>query len=823
MTVAKIAAALEVLYDSSSYMTSLAFRGGYAGTYSLDDDRAWGEAPFQELLQGEAWLQPPGTPEVGASYLRSYQVTADPAFLVAATDVGLALAEAQKELGGWSYLSRRTDRQADYLSADLSPRVTLDDDVTTGVLRFLIDLDNYLDAPWLTVAVEESLHFLETVQSPEGGWSHSYPDYGDYRRNYTYADNVHGGATQAFINAFVRWPEQSNETRATLLERAKLGAEFILTTQLGGATPAWAQFYDHDLTPAHGREFELPAAVSRESAYNIMALIDVYEFDRDPRYLDAARRAADWLRDSAIASDENGNPSLWTRYYELETNRPFYGVDTNGAKLYTPEDAEAFGTYPTYEWTGSYGILKALRYLDELLADPENFYDNVYERGPLDHRLVFEELEAAALAASDVWSTGRWETTGYLDPNDPDTRFFTTADFNDRTLEIQRYLIAARDELVAQGREQDWVTLVEAAREALTTGERRYEILGTGGDDDLLGGNLSDTLTGGAGNDQLSGGGGADIMTGGPGNDRFNVDHPLDLIVEDKDGGLDAIWASITDVILPENVENLMLFGAAAINGTGNAADNRISGNDGTNLLIGSIGNDIITGGAGSDRLLGSSGNDRIDGGEGVDRLEGGLGNDIFTVDMPNDIVIEMAGQGIDTVRAAADFSLPNHVENLVIIGSAPLTGTGNASDNVLSGNLASNLLIAAGGNDRIYGAAGDDRLLGGAGSDALFGEDGNDRLEGGLGNDTLTGGPGNDLFLFRDGTGHDQIADFQPGIGVPDVIYLRGDAQISSFAQILANAAQVGANTLIDLGDGDSLTLVNVLKSSLVADDFVI
>ena len=70
---------------------------------------------------------------------------------------------------------------------------------------------------------------------------------------------------------------------------------------------------------------------------------------------------------------------------------------------------------------------------------------------------------------------------------------------------------------------------------------------------------------------------------------------------------------------LAANVENLILTGAAAINGTGNALANVLTGNTGANTL---------TGGAG---------NDTLDGGAGADILNGGLGDDLYIVDNTGD------------------------------------------------------------------------------------------------------------------------------------------------------------------------------------------
>jgi hypothetical protein len=45
----------------------------------------------------------------------------------------------------------------------------------------------------------------------------------------------------------------------------------------------------------------------------------------------------------------------------------------------------------------------------------------------------------------------------------------------------------------------------------------------------------------------------------------------------------------------------------------------------------------------------------------------------------------------------------------------------------------------------------------------------------------------------------------------------------VETFDEVLARATQVGADTVIDFGNGDTLTLRNVLRASLAADDFLV
>ncbi|ARU88632.1 calcium-binding protein [Pseudomonas sp. M30-35] len=225
------------------------------------------------------------------------------------------------------------------------------------------------------------------------------------------------------------------------------------------------------------------------------------------------------------------------------------------------------------------------------------------------------------------------------------------------------------------------------------------ELEGSFGNDTLSGSGGNDTLQGSNGNDRLNGGAGVDLMIGGQGNDTYVLDNLADIVVEGRNGGIDTIEAS-RSLTLAANVENLLLTGSAAINGTGNELDNVLVGNSGANILIG---------GAGSDRL---------DGKVGVDTMLGGLGDDTYVVERATDVVTEYVNEGIDTVETSVTFTLGDNLENLTLNGSSAINGSGNALDNILIGNSGKNTLVGGGGNDRLDGRAGGDTMQGGVGDD---------------------------------------------------------------------------------------------------------
>jgi len=192
---------------------------------------------------------------------------------------------------------------------------------------------------------------------------------------------------------------------------------------------------------------------------------------------------------------------------------------------------------------------------------------------------------------------------------------------------------------------------------------------------------------------------------------------------------------------------------------------------------------------SGNDTLTGGPGDDVLDGGAGADAMAGLGGNDVYMVDDAGDIVTEGAGQGTDRINSTIGLSLPADVEDLWLVGSADIDGTGNGLDNVMWGNGGHNVLAGGAGNDTLDGGAGADSLSGGAGDDTLWVDD-----------------PG-DLVIELAGEGTDTIksalASFTLPSQVENLLLLPGTAAISGIGNGLDNLLTGNAadNTL---GGGD-------------------
>jgi hypothetical protein len=221
-------------------------------------------------------------------------------------------------------------------------------------------------------------------------------------------------------------------------------------------------------------------------------------------------------------------------------------------------------------------------------------------------------------------------------------------------------------------------------------------IIGTTGDDEIVGRARRDVIVTGKGNDQVFGRGGNDLVCLGDGDDT----------------------------------------------GSGGLGHDRVFGGEGSDLLLGGDGSDHLFGGGGEDRLVGHAGPDYLFGGGSSDTLAGGLGNDQLDGGSGRDTAFYAGAAGPVSVNLVSQRVTGEGLDHLLRITNA----VGSRFDDRLVGDDGSNRLVGLSGNDEVFGGSGDDNLLGAAGADELAGGPGNDLVRGLGGNDSLDGGTGEDV-----------------------------------------------------------------------------
>ena len=203
---------------------------------------------------------------------------------------------------------------------------------------------------------------------------------------------------------------------------------------------------------------------------------------------------------------------------------------------------------------------------------------------------------------------------------------------------------------------------------------------------------------------------------------------------------------------------------------------NAMGGND---VVFTGQGDDTVSAGAGDDTVVAGSGRGYLRGDEGNDSIIGGGGFDDINGNMGNDTVHGGAGD---------DYSVGGKDNDLLF---------GDEGDDIVWGNL---------GNDTCDGGDGADQVRGGQGDDSVSGGAGNDYVSGDRGNDTEAGGAGADIFHSFSGAGIDRVLDFHVSEG--DRVMLDPGTSYT--------VSQVGADTVIDLGNGDQVILFGVQLSTL-------
>ncbi len=218
----------------------------------------------------------------------------------------------------------------------------------------------------------------------------------------------------------------------------------------------------------------------------------------------------------------------------------------------------------------------------------------------------------------------------------------------------------------------------------------------------------------------LVGAGGADTLIGGEGSDVFVVDSADDVI---QDRSVTTANGTGTN---PASIEtNSVEFAGATggfdladgVNvGTISVQDAATTGNI---YLVGNNFNQTITGNAGNNILDGQGATTTIATGAAAaglgDRLEGLGGDDIYRTYTTNDVVVENADEGNDTIyTSAASYTVANNVETLSAFDQSSttqaydFTGNNNNAARII-GAMANDTLESLGQADTLIGLGGDD------------------------------------------------------------------------------------------------------------------
>ena len=224
---------------------------------------------------------------------------------------------------------------------------TFDNGATITQLRFLAKIvaaAKGKDGDVYRKAFIRGLDYIFAAQFPNGGWPQVWPLQGGYHDCVTFNDGAMTGILDLLLDVsdardeFSFVPKSFQRNANASLRR---GLDCIIATQIvsNNRRTAWCQQYDAlTLQAASARNYEMPSISSGESAGMILFLMRLHT--PDTNIVSAIRSTAAWFESTAIRDktyrrtesndgrhlvDAPGSNPLWSRYYEIGSNRPIFG------------------------------------------------------------------------------------------------------------------------------------------------------------------------------------------------------------------------------------------------------------------------------------------------------------------------------------------------------------------------------------------------------------------------------------------------------------------------------------------------------------------
>lgn len=275
----------------------------------------------------------------------------------------------QRENGGWP---KNYDMKAILTTEQIDSVVhtknilhtTFDNSTTYTHIDYLAQVYTATKIEKYKAACIKGLNFILTAQYPNGGWPQYYPlEEGDYSQRITFNDGAYIGIMSTLKKVLDKEEDFSfieKDLYNQIYKAYNKGLDCIVKMQINdnNRLTAWCQQHNEvDLSPAWARAFEPPSICNGESAPVVLFLMNIDQPGEE--IINAVQSAIKWFEDSKIYNtkvevvkapvekskwrstrfdrvvviDSTAAP-IWTRYYELGTNRPLF-CDRNSKYLYS--------------------------------------------------------------------------------------------------------------------------------------------------------------------------------------------------------------------------------------------------------------------------------------------------------------------------------------------------------------------------------------------------------------------------------------------------------------------------------------------------------
>lgn len=286
----------------------------------------------------------------------------------------------QNEDGGWpknlDWLSKKSSAEV-VQALDKRHRLsTLDNKNVYSQVHFLSDVYTLTQDERYREAARRGMEYMLDTQYDNGGWRGWDAD------AITFNDDIIYGVLVTWQEVLSRKPRYDwvdDALRERIEQSWERGIEMVLKTQYvrDGVKTVWAQQYDHQtFQPVQARKYELPGLVAAESSDIVTLLMRIK--NPSDEIVEAIESAVRWFeqakiegirietveipeaertdpkikRDRIVVEDAEATP-VWTRYYELDTDRPFF-CRRDGVKVYTLAEVP-IERRVGYSWYGNWG------------------------------------------------------------------------------------------------------------------------------------------------------------------------------------------------------------------------------------------------------------------------------------------------------------------------------------------------------------------------------------------------------------------------------------------------------------------------------------
>ena len=232
---------------------------------------------------------------------------------------------------------------------------TIDNNATTTEIEYLSRLYLATQKEKYKEGVLNGIQYLLKSQYENGGWPQFYPRPKGYYVQITYNDNAMVRVMNQLRSIYEKKAPYTflpNKICEQARNAFNKGIECILKTQVrqNGELTVWCAQHDRvTLEPCKARAYELPSLSGQESDNIVLLLMSLPHPSAD--VVKSIEGAIKWFQKSEIKgiqkeyfTNSDGKkdyrmvpcedcPTLWARFYDLETNRPFF-CDRDGIKKY---------------------------------------------------------------------------------------------------------------------------------------------------------------------------------------------------------------------------------------------------------------------------------------------------------------------------------------------------------------------------------------------------------------------------------------------------------------------------------------------------------